>query len=110
MSSLSETFKDAMTNVAAPVAVVTAMDGALPAGTTVSAFLSLSMTPPMVLVSLDRRSETLELVMRSRSFGLNVLSSEQHETALKFAVKGGPDKFDGVPWDIDHEIPRIAGT
>lgn len=41
--------KDVMAGVCTPVAVVTAMDGARPHGTTVSAFASLSMTPPMVL-------------------------------------------------------------
>ncbi|MEU5637903.1 flavin reductase [Streptomyces rishiriensis] len=51
-----QAFRDALATVASPVAVVTAMDGPCPHGTTVSAFASLSLTPPMVLVSLDNRS------------------------------------------------------
>ncbi|CCW10309.1 NADH-FMN oxidoreductase [Rhodococcus aetherivorans] len=110
MTSLQETFKNVMAHVATPVAVATSMDGGLPVGTTVSAFLSLSMNPPMVLVSLDRGSETLELVTESRKFGLNILSSDQHSAALKFATKNGLGKFHGVRWDIDHDLPRITGA
>ena len=110
LSPVQETFKDVMAHVATPVAVVTSMDGGLPFGTTVSAFTSLSMTPPMVLVSLDRGSETLELITASKKFGLNVLGSDQQGTALKFAKKGGIGKFHGVRWDVDHELPRITGA
>ncbi|QYB00681.1 flavin reductase family protein (plasmid) [Rhodococcus sp. USK10] len=99
-----------MAHVATPVAVVSSVDGGLPVGTTVSAFMSLSMTPPMVLVSLDKGSETLELVATSRRFGLNILASDQTSTALKFAKKGGVGKFNGVRWDLDHEVPRITGV
>ncbi|MDF3313218.1 flavin reductase family protein [Rhodococcus sp. T2V] len=108
--SLQHSFKEAMAHVATPVAVVSSVDGGLPVGTTVSAFMSLSMTPPMVLVSLDKGSETLELVATSRRFGLNVLASDQTSTALKFAKKGGVGKFNGVRWDLDHEVPRITGV
>ena len=52
---LRERFREVMAGVATPVSVVTGMAGGLPHGTTVSAFASLSMDPPMVLVSLDRR-------------------------------------------------------
>ncbi|MEE2032560.1 flavin reductase family protein [Rhodococcus chondri] len=99
-----------MAHVATPVSVVTSINGGLPVGTTVSAFLSLSMNPPMVVVSLDRGSETLELVTESRKFGLNILSSDQHSAAMKFATKDGVGKFHGVRWEIDHDLPRIIGT
>ncbi|OUS82745.1 flavin reductase [Rhodococcus sp. NCIMB 12038] len=99
-----------MAHVATPVAIVSSVDGGLPVGTTVSAFTSLSMTPPMVLVSLDKGSETLELVAASGRFGLNILASDQTSTALKFAKKGGVGKFNGVRWDLDHEVPRITGV
>ncbi|MBF6148392.1 flavin reductase family protein [Nocardia nova] len=103
-------FKEVMAAVATPVSVVTANLGGLPYGTTVSAFASLSMNPPMVLVSLDRRSETLELVRASGRFGLNILGADQAATAVSFAKKGGADKFHGTHWDLDHDLPRIPGA
>lgn len=106
---LPDRFRSVMAGVATPVSVVTAMDGDLPHGTTVSAFASLSMSPPMVLVSLDRGSDLLEIVRRSRRFGVNVLGSAQSALALAFARKG-LDKFVGVAFDVDHGLPRLAGA
>jgi len=107
LDELTSRFRDAMATVCTPVAVVTAMDGQRPHGTTVSAFASLSMSPPSFLVSLDRGSELLGLVLASGAFGMNVLGSEQSALAAQFARKGA-DKFDGVTWRVDAGVPRIA--
>src|SRR6516165_12480395 len=93
-TTASDTFKAVMSSVATPVSIVTKLSGGLPYGTTVSAFASLSMNPPMVLVSLDRMSETLESIRQSGRFGLNVLGADQACTATAFAKKGGVGKFD----------------
>jgi len=53
------------------------MAGDRPHGTTVSAFASLSLNPPMVLVSLDKSSELLRHVRRILAFGLNILYIDQ---------------------------------
>lgn len=91
-AELAATFRDAMAGVCTAVSVVTAMDGERPHGTTVSAFASLSMAPPMVLVALDRGSELLALVRAEGRFGLNVLGADQASCAARFARKG-QDKF-----------------
>ncbi|MBR7194402.1 flavin reductase family protein [Gordonia sp. SCSIO 19800] len=106
LDDLGSRFREAMASVCTPVAVVTAMDGARPHGTTVSAFASLSMTPPSLLVSLDRGSELLGLVLKAGAFGMNVLGSSQSTLAGQFARKG-VDKFDGVSWRVDAGVPRI---
>lgn len=103
-------FREVMAGVATPVSVITSMADGLPHGTTVSAFASLSMEPPMVLVSLDRKSELLALVRESGKFGVNVLGSDQSALALKFAKKGGTGKFNGVRWEVDHDLPRLPGA
>ncbi|MET7895921.1 flavin reductase family protein [Streptomyces mirabilis] len=64
-TSARQAFRDAMATVASPVAMVTAMDGRHPHGTTVSAFASLCPAPPMVLVSLDNRSHLLAIIRRT---------------------------------------------
>ena len=53
-AELQAHFREVMAGVATPVSVVTAISDGRPHGTTVSAFASLSMDPPMVLVALDR--------------------------------------------------------
>jgi flavin reductase (DIM6/NTAB) family NADH-FMN oxidoreductase RutF len=107
--SVRATFIEVMAGVPTPVSVVTAMDGDRPHGTTVSAFASLSLAPPMLLVSLDRRSDLLTLVRASGRFGVNVLASDQAATAMVFAVKGA-SKFDGIPWRPVHGLPRLDGV
>jgi flavin reductase (DIM6/NTAB) family NADH-FMN oxidoreductase RutF len=109
-STLADRFREVMAGVATPVSVVTSMADGLPHGTTVSAFASLSMTPPMVLVSLDRGSDLLALVRESGRFGVNVLGATQSALALAFARKGGTGKFSGVRWDVDHGLPRLPGA
>src|SRR3954452_2969725 len=109
-STLADRFREVMAGVATPVSVVTSMADGLPHGTTVSAFASLSMTPPMVLVSLDRGSDLLALVRESGRFGVNVLGATQSALALAFARKAGPGKFSGVRWDVDHGLPRLPGA
>lgn len=112
---LTAAFREVMSGVATPVSVVTAMDDGRPHGTTVSAFSSLSMQPPMVLVALDRRSELLGLITSSLRFGINVLGGGQSALALAFARKGGAGKFmrrvlgGGRPRPAVARCIRLAG-
>jgi len=102
-------FRDVMAQVVAPVTVITTVDGDRVHGTTVSAFMSLSMTPPMVVVSLDRKSELLSLVQRTRVFGVNVLAADQGHIALAFAKKSG-DRFADLAWHIEDGLPCVDGV
>lgn len=102
-----QVFRGAMGAVATPVSIVTTTLDA-PHGTTVSAFASLSLDPPMVLVSLQHDSDLLELITQSGQFGLNVLAFDQAGIAANFA-KRGLDRFEGVDWTMDQGLPRIAG-
>lgn len=108
--ALRAAFREAMAGVCTPVSVVTALSGGRPHGTTVSAFASLSMTPPMLLVALDRRSDLLAVLRNRGRFGVNVLSGGQSQLALAFARKGGPAKFTGIDWRLDAGVPRLPGA
>lgn len=98
-----------MSAVCTPVAVVTAMEHGRPHGTTVSAFASLSLNPPMVLVALDHSSRLLSIVTRTRRFGINVLTAEQSGLALASARKG-EDKTAGAPWTQEFGLPRLQSV
>lgn len=99
-------FKEVLGAVAAPVAVVTALHDGRPHGTTVSAFCSLSLEPPMVLISLDAGSGLLARVRRSGRFAINVLAAGQEPLATGFARKGA-DKFAEVDWSDHDGLPRL---
>jgi flavin reductase (DIM6/NTAB) family NADH-FMN oxidoreductase RutF len=105
---LPERFRDAMRQVAGPVCVVTALTETGPHGTTVSAFGSLSMNPPMLILSLDNSSRLLSKVNVGTRLGINILADDQHALASLFAGKAD-DKFEGVEWFAHTQAPRLAG-
>jgi flavin reductase (DIM6/NTAB) family NADH-FMN oxidoreductase RutF len=108
-TDIATALKEAMASVCTPVSVITTMDGDRPHGTTVSAFASLSMQPPMLMVALDRRSDLLSILLRTKRFGVNILGSAQPGTATAFARKG-TDKFAGIGWVNQSGAPRLIGA
>ncbi|WP_218041291.1 flavin reductase family protein [Acrocarpospora macrocephala] len=96
-----------MANVAAAVSVVTVLTEGDAHGTTVSAFMSLSMTPPMMLVSLDSKSDLLSRLRVGSTLGINVLASHQDQIARRFAQKG-VRRFEGVAWTIEDGAPALS--
>jgi flavin reductase (DIM6/NTAB) family NADH-FMN oxidoreductase RutF len=95
-----------MTQVATPVSVVTTVHAGTAYGTTVSAFLSLSMHPPMVLVSLDTGSNLLAALQPGSPLGVNVLAADQCAIARHFATKN-ENKFAGIEWQLRAGAPCL---
>jgi flavin reductase (DIM6/NTAB) family NADH-FMN oxidoreductase RutF len=52
---------------------------------TANAFTSVSLEPPVVLVSVDKRTATWRYIVESRAFAVNILSGEQEHLARRFA-------------------------
>ncbi len=90
-------FRKVMGQFATGVTVVTTRTPeGRPHGLTVNAFMSVSLDPPLVLVSIDKKAETHSYLRQSRAFCVNILKEEQKEISEKFASKD-PDKFEGIP-------------
>lgn len=107
---LAQGFREAMAQVSAPVSVVTTMVEGVPHGSTVSAFASLSVHPPMVIIALDNRGALVNHVRASGRLMLNVLADDQADVALRFATRTVADRFDGLAWTEDHGLPRLDGA
>jgi flavin reductase (DIM6/NTAB) family NADH-FMN oxidoreductase RutF len=88
-------FRDVISHFASGVTVITALDEGRAYGTTASAVASLSLEPPMLLICMNKQSETGRAVAHSKRFGVNILGANQVDLAERFARKGG-DKFAGV--------------
>lgn len=84
----SEEYRDLIGRFASGVTVVTTIRDGMPYGTTASAMTSVSLSPPMLLICLNRRSLTGQAIMHSRHFAVNVLAEHQGCLADHFAVKG----------------------
>lgn len=87
------------------VTVVTFATPEGPRGLTVNSFTSVSMRPPLVLVSIDRRAKAHDQLAR-QSFTVNVLGSHQEGLARQFA--GQSSAF--VSWDESASVPRLRGA
>lgn len=105
----AEAFRDSMARVCAPVTIVATVGFDGPYATTVSAFTSLSLDPPMVIVSLGKQSTLLSHVRTSRRISVNVLAVDQGDLAMRFA-RSGEDKFIGVTWQLRDGLPQFPGT
>lgn len=94
----SAEFRSLMARWPTGVSVVTARDGPLDAGLTVNAFLSVSLAPPSVLVSLTDDADTTPVIERTGLFAVNFLAADQRALSERFARAVAPaEKFAGVP-------------
>ncbi len=87
-------FKRALAQFASGVTVVTTRTAeGQPLGLTVTAFCSVSLEPPLVLVSIDNRSEAHEGFRDWGYYGVSLLAENQEAISKRFA-SGGPGKFE----------------
>lgn len=66
-----------------------------PTGFTASAFASVSLDPPLVLICVDHKSQTFPHMLESGRFAINILHQQHEELSRRFA-SSRLDKFDGV--------------
>jgi flavin reductase (DIM6/NTAB) family NADH-FMN oxidoreductase RutF len=105
---LDELFREAMAHLASGVAVITARreDGE-PCGLAATALVSYSAHPPSLLVSIWHGSRCHEALAACDRFGVHLLRSDQIELAHRFADRVLPDKFDGLEWGWDEDVPEL---
>lgn len=93
-------FKKAMQLWASGVTVVTTNSEKFGIqGMTVTAFSSVSVNPPQVLVCINESADTGTGIQESQCFAVNVLSSTQQDISNQFA--GGSSqqqRFENTPW------------
>jgi flavin reductase (DIM6/NTAB) family NADH-FMN oxidoreductase RutF len=91
------------------VTVVTTREGGQVHGLTVNAFMSVSLEPPLVLVSIERRTKLCGLLDEGRSYGVSVLRESQSGLSDHFAHRS----IEGVPeprFDLIHDTPLVMGA
>jgi flavin reductase (DIM6/NTAB) family NADH-FMN oxidoreductase RutF len=112
MTIRPEAFRDALARWASGVTIVTARNGDDVHGMTVSAFSSVSLDPPLVLVCADRSSNTHGVIRGGGVFSVNVLARGQEELSNLFADKKREDvRFDGLDCaEGATGCPRIPGA
>lgn len=66
-------------------------------GLTINSFTSVSLNPPIILVSIGADSGILDHFHAVTHFGLSFLREEQRDLSQRFATRG-IDRFQGVAW------------
>jgi flavin reductase (DIM6/NTAB) family NADH-FMN oxidoreductase RutF len=107
----ADDFRRVLGHFATGVTVLTTCDAdARPTGLTASAFSSVSLDPPLVLICVDHKSQSYPALKDRRCFAVNVLSADQQAVSRRFASTR-LDKFDEVPHTIsDLGLPLIQGA
>ncbi|WP_175407469.1 flavin reductase family protein [Streptomyces sp. TRM64462] len=79
-----------MSRLAAGVVLVTAVEPPMDedVGMTATAFMSVSLDPPLVMVSLRNGSRMDDLLAEQPLWGVSVLAESQRHIAGRFAMKG----------------------
>lgn len=112
MSIDPQHFRQALSRFASGVTVVSARraDGA-PIGVTVSAFCSVSLTPPLILVCLDKATLDLAVYAEGPRFAVNVLAETQQAVSNAFAYPGPVPPFEATAYRTGAgDVPLIEGT
>jgi flavin reductase (DIM6/NTAB) family NADH-FMN oxidoreductase RutF len=100
-----------MGHFATGVTVITTInkDGQL-FGLTANAFTSVSLEPPLLLISVDKKAESYPAFEESRVFTVNILAENQEALSRRFAVSGG-NKFEGVAYHVGaNRAPILEGV
>lgn len=102
MPVTADEFREALKDFPGGVTIVTSSDSdGNGVGATVSAFASLSLDPPLVLVCLKRESSSISAIRRRGAFAVHVLDSDKASLARQFA-RDGVDKFSGVGFELNE--------
>jgi 3-hydroxy-9,10-secoandrosta-1,3,5(10)-triene-9,17-dione monooxygenase reductase component len=103
-------FRRTLGHFASGVVVVTGIDDDEPMGFTVSAFASVSLSPPLVGLFVGPNSVTWPRIRPSGRFGVNILADAQADLCRRFAARGD-DKFASVNWVRGHSgVPLLCGA
>lgn len=80
-----------------------------PRGLTLSAFCAVSLDPPLVLVCIDKSSNTLPALRAAGGFTVNFLAGGREHLAVLYASKA-EEKFEGIAWvppEVDEGGPVL---
>ncbi len=91
------------------VTVITTLKGDQVHGMTANAFMSVSLEPPLVLISVDRRTKMCGILHEGMHYGVSVLCATQSSLSDRFAGRTG----EGLPeprFSVVHDTPLVEGA
>jgi flavin reductase (DIM6/NTAB) family NADH-FMN oxidoreductase RutF len=108
----SMTFRKACGQFMTGVTIVTTIDRETgPAGMAANSFTSVSLEPPLVLISVDRSANSYRALESSGRYVVHILGAHQEDLCRRFARSdlSGQEKLEGVSWAPGlGEVPLLG--
>ncbi|MTW84855.1 flavin reductase [Virgibacillus dakarensis] len=105
----SRFFRDAMGKFATGITIVTTNYNDEIIGMTVNAFMSVSLDPKLIAISIDEKASMYDKLQNTKKFGLSILSEDQKELAMIFARQIEKDR-QKIPYIELDNIPVIDNS
>ncbi|WP_174614334.1 flavin reductase family protein [Virgibacillus ihumii] len=102
------TFRTAMGKFATGVTVITTEVNDEPYGMTANAFMSVSVDPKLVLISIDEKARMNNYVRKAGKFAVSILNEDQQDMSAYFA--GQMKEHRSVSFDQFNSMPAIPGA
>lgn len=99
-------FRDAMGKFATGITIVTMEDETGPRGMTVNAFMSLSLDPMLIAVSIDEKASMYEALQQTDKFGVSILKDSQVDYSRYFARQ--IDLEEEVNYTYQDDVPVLS--
>lgn len=104
------TMRQSMGHFLTGVAIITTEYKGERSGMTISSLTSISLEPPILMISLNFNTRTLDGVAGSGRFAASILGVKQESVARQFASRGGERFADGNFDETPGGLPVITGA
>lgn len=101
-------FRDAMGKFATGITVVTIKYKDKIFGMTVNAFMSISLNPKLIAISIGENARMYEDLQQTKKFGVSILHANQQDLSILFAQHDAEDE--DVDYIFQGDIPVIQGS
>lgn len=104
----NRTFRDAMGKFATGITIVTTEVAGEIKGMTVNAFMSVSLEPKLIAISIDKKASLYDILQTNPTFGVSVLKDEQKDVSMVFAKQ--KEQENPVPITKLQDVPVVDGA
>lgn len=101
-------FRNAMSKFATGVTVITTEHEGQAYGMTANAFMSVSLDPKLVVISIGEKARCLNKIRESKQFAVNILAEDQQDYSMIFA--GQKKDVAAITFDRLADVPVLSGV